>query len=211
MDLKNKDMISVIIPTLWKSEGFIDRLVQISNIDLVGEIILIDNAPQEIDISYIPKLNHIKESENIFVLPAWNKGVSLAKYDKLLIVNDDVETDWNVINLVYPHITEDKGIIGAGGKCWDNPQGEFRIEEIDSLIACYACLFFIHKNSYIFVPHEFKIHYGDNWLFNQIKKIGKSNYSIEGWVMGGESEQTSGLKEFDEIKNMDANVYYRFN
>jgi hypothetical protein len=200
-------MISVIIPTLWKSENFIDRLIQISNNELVGEIILIDNAPQEIDISYIPKLNHIKESENTFVLPAWNKGVLLAKYDKLLIVNDDVETDWNIIDLVYPYITEDKGIIGAGGKCWDNPEGEFRIEIYDNIRACYACLFFIHKNSYIPVPSEFKIHYGDNWLFNKIKQNSKSNYAIEGWVMGGESEQTSGLKEFDEIKRLDNIVY----
>lgn len=200
-------MISVIIPTLWKPKGFIDRLIQISNNELVGEIILIDNAPQDIDISYIPKLNHIKEPQNTFVLPAWNKGVSLSKYDKLLIVNDDVETDWSIIDLVYPHITEDKGIIGAGGKCWDNPEGEFRIETYDYITACYACLFFIHKNSYIPVPPEFKIHYGDNWLFNEIKQNFKSNYAIQGWVMGGESEQTSGLKEFDEIKKLDNIVY----
>jgi hypothetical protein len=200
-------MISVIIPTLWKSEGFIDRLIQISKNELVGEIILIDNAPQNVDLSYIPKLNHIKEPENTFVLPAWNKGVSLAKYDKLLIVNDDVETDWNIIDLVYPHITEDKGIIGTGGKCWDNPNGEFRLETYDSIRACYACLFFIHKNSYIFVPSEFKIHYGDNWLFEQIQRANKSNYAIEGWVMGGDAEQTSGLKEFDEIKKLDNIIY----
>lgn len=200
-------MISVIIPTLWKPKGFIDRLIQISNNKLVGEIILIDNDPQDIDISYIPKLNHIKEPQNTFVLPAWNKGVSLAKYDKLLIVNDDVETDWSIIDLVYPHITEDKGIIGSGGKCWDNPVGEFRLEIYNALISCYACLFFIHKNSYISIPKEFKIHYGDNWLFNKIRQSDKFNYAIEGWVMGGESEQTSGLKEFDEIKKMDNIVY----
>lgn len=200
-------MISVIIPTLWKSEGFLDRLLQISNNELVGEIILIDNTPQDTDISHISKLNHIKEPENIFVTPAWNKGVSLAKYDKLLIVNDDVETDWSVINLAYPYITEDRGIIGAGNKCWDNPQGEFRVEEFGSLMACYACLFFIHKNSYIPIPHELKIHYGDNWLFEKIKQTGKHNYAIEGWVMGGESEQTSGLEIFNERKNIDADVY----
>ena len=203
-------MISVVIPTLWKPKGVIDRLIQISSNELVGEIILIDNAPQDdIDLSYFPKINHIKETENIFVTPAWNKGVSLAKYDKILIVNDDVETDWRVINLTYPHITEDKGIIGAGNKCWDNPQGEFRINVFENLMACYACLFFIHKNSYIEIPHELKIHYGDNWLFDKINQSGKQNYAIDGWIMGGLSEQTSGLEEFNDRKSEDSAIYQK--
>jgi hypothetical protein len=108
-------MISVIIPTLWKPEGFIERLEEISKNSNVGEIILIDNSTLDIDTSHIPKLNHIKENQNTYVIPAWNKGVKLAKYDKLLIANDDVETDWGVIDVVYPHITEDKGSYRSWG------------------------------------------------------------------------------------------------
>jgi hypothetical protein len=65
---------------------------------------------------------------------------------------------------------------------------------------CYGCVFAIHKNSYLPIPEDLLIHYGDNWLFD---KSGKSNYQIHNWIMGGESEQTSGLKEFDSIKELD--------
>lgn len=44
---------------------------------------------------------------------------------------------------------------------------------------------------------------------NKIKQTGKSNYAIEGWIMGGKSEQTSGLEIFNERKNMDANIYFK--
>ena len=101
-------MISVVIPTLWKPNGVLEKLQDIASIDLVGEIILIDNdTSQNIDLSHISKVIHVKEPQNIYVIPSWNKGVALAKYDKILVTNDDVETDWNVIPAIYPHITPD--------------------------------------------------------------------------------------------------------
>jgi hypothetical protein len=199
-------MISVIIPTLWKPEGFIERLKEISKNSFVGEIILIDNSTLNIDTSYIPKLNHIKETQNTYVIPAWNKGVKLAKYDKLLIVNDDVETDWSIIDIIYPHITEDKGLIGAGISCWQQNNKIGELSQAPYMPNCYACFFFIHKNSYIEIP-EMKIHYGDNWIFDVIKSQGKNNYQILDWDMGGDSEQTSGLEEFNRIKQQDLVIY----
>lgn len=199
-------MISVIIPTLWKPEGFLERLEEISKNSFVGEIILIDNSTLNIDTSHISKINHIKENQNTYVIPAWNKGVKLAKYDKLLIVNDDVETDWSIIDITYPHITEDKGLIGAGSNCWQGNDGEPQLNPISVMPSCYACLFFIHKNSYIEIP-EMRVHYGDNWIFDYLRFKGKSNYEILNWDMGGDSEQTSGLEEFNPIKQQDLIIY----
>lgn len=199
-------MISVIIPTLWKPKGFIERLEEISKNSNVGEIILIDNSTLDIDTSHIPKLKHIKEYQNTYVIPAWNKGVNLAQYDKLLIVNDDVETDWGIIDIVYPHITEDKGLIGAGVNCWQGNDGEPQLNPISNMPGCYACLFFVHKNSYVEIP-EMRVHYGDNWIFNHLRLNGRPNYEILNWDMGGESEQTSRLEEFDLIKQQDLIIY----
>jgi hypothetical protein len=201
-------MISVVIPTLWKPNGFLDRLQEISKIDLVGEIILIDNdILKNIDLSYISKINHIKESQNLYVIPSWNKGVSLAKYDKLLIVNDDVETNWKIIEEIEPFITEDKGMIGASINCWHCEEEKNQMSPTDYMPNCYACLFFIHKESYTPIPEVMKVHYGDNWLFNNLSSIGKQNYTIDGWKLGGDAEQTSGLKEFDVIKQQDRIAY----
>lgn len=205
---KNKSMISVVIPTLWKPNGFLDRLQEISNIDLVGEIILIDNdISKNVDLSHINKINHIKEPQNIYVIPSWNKGVFLAKYDKILIANDDVETDWNVIPAIYPHITPDKGMIGASINCWHLLEKKNEVCPTNNMPNCYACFFFIHKEAYTPIPEVMKVHYGDNWLFNNLSNIGKQNYEIVGWKLGGDSEQTSGLKEFDIVKHQDRIAY----
>jgi len=199
-------MISVIIPTMWKCKNFKTgkTLNELSQHEFIGEIILIDNAEKtEFNIE-IPKLIHIKEGKNTYVNAAWNKGVRLAKYDKLLILNDDVETEWGVIDLVYDFITENVGVIGAGVSCWQYNGGIPQIEKTSFRTNCYGCLMFIHKKSYIQIPEQLKIHYGDDWLFT---KSGKPNYEIVNWKMGGESEQTSGLSEFNQIKIDDANTY----
>ena len=201
-------MVSVIIPTLWKPKGFLQRLEAISKNPNVGEIVLIDNSNLHVDTSHIAKVRHIRENRNTYVIPAWNKGVRLSKYDKLLIVNDDVETDWSIITDVYSEVTEEKGLIGAGPSCWQSKKNIPELHPISTMPNCYACCFFIHKNSYTEIP-EMKIHYGDNWIFDVIKAKGKTNYEIINWDMGGESEQTSRLEEFDSIKHEDLKVYNR--
>jgi hypothetical protein len=204
-------MISVIIPTLWIPGGLLERLNEISKIDSVGEIILIDNdISKNMDLSHISKIVHIKEPKNIYPIPSWNKGVSLAKYDKLLILNDDVETDWDIINQVNEYITPDKGLIGAGVSCWQYKGADPIMCPINVRQACYACLFFVHKNSYIPIPDGMQVWYGDDWLFLEIINSGKLNYEITNWKMGGKSEQTSGLSKFDEIKKSDGIFYNNY-
>ena len=100
-------------------------------------------------------------------------------------------------------ITEDKGMIGAGVSCWqykENWEGSGGVVPINHRTNCYGCVFAIHKNSYIPIPQDLLIHYGDDWLFT---KSGKQNYEIINWEMGGESEQTSGLTEFNQVKLVD--------
>jgi|688.fasta_scaffold315379_2 hypothetical protein len=199
-------MISVIIPTLWKPQIMKDGtlLSKLSNHNLVGEIIIIDNSLSYSSDEIDGKIRKISYGENIYVNSSWNIGVELSNYEKLLILNDDVETNLDIIDLVYEHITEDKGIIGAGVSCWQYKGGMPAINYIPSRQACYGCLMFIHKNSYTMIPEDIKIWHGDDWLF---LKSGKANYEITNWKMWGESEQTSGLPEFNEIKENDTKIY----
>jgi hypothetical protein len=87
-------MYSVIALTMWKCERFKETLTELDKHPLVGEIILIDNSEMDVDSLKLKKLNHIKEDKNTYINPAWNKGVSLAKYNKLLVLNDDLWFDW---------------------------------------------------------------------------------------------------------------------
>lgn len=204
-------MISVIVPTMWRVPSFLDELKKLSEYHLVGEIILIDNT--ECGISFeepIDKLVHIKEFRNTYVNPAWNKGVTLSQYDKLLIMNDDVITNYHIIHLVYDMINENYGMIGAGKSCW-NPHWKIGTKPglgfIHHRPHSYASFFFIHKSSYKMIPEEMKILFGDEWLFHN---VGKPNLEIQNWFIGGDASQTSDDIQFNTIKQQDRNYYEQY-
>ena len=198
-------MISVIMPTMWQGREGIETIRALNEIKSVGEIIVIDNTPDEIHLDDFKKVVHIREGKNTYVNPAWNKGYRLAKFDKLLFVNDDVETDWSFVDKLEEYITEDRGMIGAGVTCWQGPHRSGGVAPIKNRPNCYGCVFAMHKNSYVEIPEDLKIHYGDDWLFT---KSGKPNYEITHWKMSGESEQTSGQAEFNPIKEADKRLWF---
>jgi len=181
-------MISVIMPSMFIPDGIVDRVKEVCNHPLVGEFILMDNTVEGNHITEeIPKLTYIQEGRNTFINPAWNKGAEMAKYDKLMFLNDDVITDFSLIDKVYEHINEDKGIIGLGEGCWEYKRGSFGIRPIYQFRGGFACLFFIHKNVYRHIPEEIKVWYGDNWLFD---KTGKQPHEITNWKVGGQISAT---------------------
>jgi hypothetical protein len=218
--------ISVIIPTLWKPIGLEERLIELSKIDSVEEIILIDNTPSPPDLT-IPKLNHIKEYRNTYVNPAWNKGFRLSKSNKLCFMNDDVDFDFDLFKNISPHITEDKGMIGLyeyhGNGVWEDEPGcdrsrpdyrrgnrgmELKVLEVNGgRRPGFGCLWFIHKKSYTTIPEEIKIWYGDDWIYH---KSGKPNYSIINLDIIGKPSQTSDLIEFNEVKSKDQGLYHKY-
>jgi len=182
-------MITVILPTMFIPNDVEDKIKELCQHELIGEIIIIDNTDDGYELNYEHyKIKHIKEYQNIFVNPAWNKGYKLAKYDKLLFLNDDIYFDFKIIDLVYDHITEDKGIIGLGRTCYDYFGGEFKIQPINELKTGFGCLFFIHKKSYKEIPDDLKIWYGDDWL---LYKSGKQPYEIMNWKVWGDFSQTT--------------------
>jgi len=204
-------MISVIMPTMWKPEGVLATIKQIVEQPSCGELIIIDNSETDTSMfdvfhTEFPKVVYINEGKNTYVNPAWNKGAQLAKFDKLCFVNDDVETDWDILNKMDYEgiISEDRGMIGPNESCWKGLNASPGVYPVTNRDNCYGCLFFIHKNSYVPIPDDLLVHYGDDWLFT---KSGKQNYGINAWPMSGESEQTSGLTQFDTVKLVDAHIW----
>lgn len=199
-------MISVIIPTMWLAEGLLDRLHQLSLIAEVGEIILIDNSETPPDLE-IPKLVHIREYKNTYVNPAWNKGVELSKHDRLCIMNDDIGFEDDLFSQVEPHISEDKGMIGLyefDGVPYRDEDKLFKLVDTKRWRGMgYACLFFIHKKSYVEIP-EMKIWYGDDYLFHCNTK---TNYYMANANVWGTPSITSRNPIFDPIKQRDSEIY----
>jgi hypothetical protein len=112
-------MISVIIPTMWKCDRLYETLHELNEHPLVGEILLFDNTTNTNKIIHLDKVIHILEGKNTYVTAPWNKGVSLSKYDKLFILNDDTWMDWSILNKLYNFITPDIGVIGLSGDAYD--------------------------------------------------------------------------------------------
>jgi hypothetical protein len=196
-------MYSIIIPTMWKCNRFQQTLRELSAHELVGEIILIDNTSNELTIE-LPKLIHILEGKNTFVNPAWNKGVEMTKYNKLLILNDDIWMDWNILNIVESYITEDNGVIGMAEENYHNPSTELGLEPITHRNGGFGCAMFIHRENYTPIPTEMKIWCGDDWLFVKNRNRRKQNYKITGFKIEGEiSATTDTLSNIDEIKERD--------
>lgn len=216
-------MISVIIPTMFKVGRLYKTLLELSDCEEVGEIILIDNTPNQATLN-VPKLIHICEGRNTYVNPAWNKGAKMAKFDKLCFMNDDLWFDFSYLKQISNYITEDVRMIGMApfyeqlSYNYRMPGENFNVIKIDPHFSdnlihrpdAFACCFFIHKNNYVEIPDELKIWCGDDWLFYQDRN---ANRLIEGIKCEGGVSATaddSSLKSsFDIITNNDIQVMKR--
>lgn len=202
-------MLSVIIPSLFKIERFYKTLQELSNCNEVGEIVVIDNTGIEKKLN-IPKLNYIIEPENTFINPAWNKGVSLAKYDKLCIMNDDIWFNFNYLTRISEFINSRIGMIGMSEDNYNTPKPNFSISKKEKLEGYpkgkmnygYACCFFMHKSNWINIPEEIKLLGGDDYLFYY--NNGLDNYVINGihckGSISGTLDNPSLINHFYPIK-----------
>ncbi len=205
-----KQVISVIIPTLWKIDRLYQTIDELNECEYVDDIILIDNTGIKKNISG-KKLTYILEKENTYVNPAWNKGVHLSKNDKICILNDDVWFDWNRLNEISDSITQDIGLIGMS-------PNNYKLSEDKNLVLSkiesdwktqkgyrppgYGCCLFIHKNNWIDIPTEIKIWAGDDFIFYYKNNL--SNYILDGLKCDGFMSATNdAFQEFDSIRNND--------
>lgn len=208
-------MYTIIIPTLWKCSRLLQTLNELNECEYVGEIILIDNTSNDKPIEGLDKLNHILEGHNTYVTAPWNKGARLAKYDKLLILNDDTWFDWNILNALSDYITPQIGMVGISKEGYLRDETEnLSLIPIEQRPLAYACAFFIHKGSFIPIPEEFKIYCNDDWLFVKNRQAGKINYMIDGFKINGwislTSDDSTLAPEIESIKNNDLQLKIKY-
>ena len=85
------------MPTLWRAREIynsIDNFKKVTNKNV--ELILIDNKNSNF-VDTDPRITVIKCSKNIFVNPAWNLGVKLAKNEYICLLNDDIHFNFTTI------------------------------------------------------------------------------------------------------------------
>ena len=197
---------SIIIPTLWKSNRTHKLLSDLIKCQYVDEIILIDNAGKFFEYyEALDKVKLVKVEENIYVNPAWNLGIKIAKNDLIALVNDDINFDTNIFGVIDENVLNKFGIVGMGE---DNYK-----EQIDDSKGPYldvwkpgvndwgwGCMILLDKKNWIDIPEDIKIWYGDNIIkdVNSVSKGVLRNFKVE-----TEMSTTSDETEWDEVKKKD--------
>ncbi len=194
-------MFTCIIPTLWRSSRIHKLLIDLSQCEQVGEIILIDNA-NGADVN-IPKVKHYRLKENIFVNPAWNLGVSLASFENIAIINDDVNFDTSIFATLQPQM-KDIGVCGMMFENYSKKQTEnIKIFDVKERPYGWGCLFFFHLTNYVQIPNELKIACGDDYLI----KFAPKATQLLGLQIESDISTTTREPEFGEQQYLD-NEYY---
>ena len=201
---------SVIIPTLWKSKRTDKLLKDLEDCIYVDEIIIIDNASIYETDRTIGKIRMVSKGENIYVNPAWNLGIQIAKNDLVALVNDDINFDTTIFGVITKDILSEFGIIGQSEFNYKvNNSDEPILEKWTGNVRDWGwgCLIMFDKTNWIDIPDDIKIWYGDDYIFkcNPSTKSTLKNFNIE-----TEMSTTSDEKEWDIIKKEDYNNFINY-
>lgn len=184
-------MFSVVVPTMWKFEPFIQFVEDMTSATPVDEIIIINNnrdqTPNHSVLNH-PKVQHIVCDHNIFVNPAWNLGVRLARNDRVCIVNDDLIFDLKVFHRMWPHIHPERGVYGMSAGNVEMGQEPITTGEIN-VRHCptpyhhithfgYGQFMMFNKNNYIPIIDGLDIYWGDNFIYDTMYFKMNQNYHI---------------------------------
>jgi hypothetical protein len=203
---------SVIIPTLWKSNRTEQLIRDLNECDFVDEIIIIDNTnTDEWDRTY-RKIRTVSKGENIYVNPAWNWGIELAKNECIALLNDDINFDPNIFGIIDKNVLDTFGIIGMGEGNYKTPIDEERGPYLDVWQPGvndwgWGCFIIFDKKNWIDIPDNIKIWYGDNFIkdVNPSPKACLRNFKVE-----TEMSTTSDEKEWDDIKKKDYEYFINY-
>lgn len=168
---------SVIIPTMWKANRFLEKMiVQYEACPDVEEILIIYNALGPHSFVFdCGKVRVLNDGTNLFVNPSWNLGVSEAAAENVLIANDDIHIVGvcEVINFLKTILR--KGIIiGPDKNCF--PQN--RTEELGQMRISrstvergygFGVFMSVKRESYIPIPKELKVWFGDTFLHTSLE------------------------------------------
>jgi len=209
--------VSVIIPTMFRCANITNNLLESLYDDpAVSEVVIIDNTEDQSNLDKITineKLQIHSQGKNIYVNPAWNLGVAIAKEDIIAIINDDVTIPNNLFSVLSQVDFKEIGIVGA---CHPTIQQvehpvRFNIENAELFAVSermwgYGIFMAMHKNTYINIPEDMLVWCGDDYLFHQNRSLKRQNYVLICPIQTKMST-TSDDPIFDKIKEKDLEMY----
>ncbi len=227
-----ENRFSVIIPTVLKCIDVTnDLLRKLYDDPAVGEVIIIDNYSEDIepwsygcvfeDTTYYSsgllwdeKTVYRYPGENIYVNPAWNLGVSISKYDNIVLGSDDVIIPENVLSALSTIDLKPMGLLGiARDTIYDQDADvnqemtELKMERTTDRTWGYGIFMVLHKDNYYQTPNEIKIWCGDDLQFKWQDHNGRFNYKMYVPIKTKMST-TSDLPQYDEVKQNDLRLFH---
>lgn len=202
---------SLIIPTMWKQMKYLRKMLPVYNDEkMIGEILIINNAKSSFDLNKIKSFSKVKiinDGENLYVNPSWNFGVQAAKYDRVIIANDDIyfESLDKVLELVDANLSKGK-IFGFAENCFYQKQKlslHLREPEKGYRAHGFGMFMIMEKDSYREIPNEIKIWCGDRLLYYVNKPL-----LIEGVDVNAEIGGTTRSLNLSKYRIRD-NAYWR--
>jgi len=194
---------------MWRSGRTVELLKAYNECPHVDEIILINNdpnnTPQLPEIDNMEKLCVTSFGSNMFVNPAWNYGMIIAKYPYAIISNDDISFDVNaVLEFMSDKEFDCVGVHPVGINSGD--KHELEIVDGTHIGNGWGVLLFIKRITYKKIPGMLKIWFGDNW-------IQMTSPNAQSLILNLETEMsvTSGSSEFTDVIRMDISNWIRMN
>lgn len=201
------------MPSLKPASEMMEQFNSISSQVPDVEILYVDNSESNEECSHANVTHLNKGKKNIFVNPSWNLGASKAKFDTLLIFQDDIDINWDIVPKVKEFISPEVGMVGPPRENTmlnphnavpeTSPSG-LSLFPLSDRNEGYSYAFFIHKESYVPVPEELKIFWGDEYIF---RKNHKRNWLLTDLHVLGEMSQSSRSPEFEAIAENDSMLF----
>ena len=168
---------SIIIPTMYfHLKQLYQMLVVYNSMDCIGEILLINNNKDErIDFN-LDKIRVIGTGVNQYVNSSWKLGAMEAKYENIIIANDDIllKGDVETLFLYVADRLKGNSVFGPSKRCYAQykvirklsceraqTSSKFRMNY------GYGVLMFMKRNTFLntIIPDDFLVWYGDHILF----------------------------------------------
>ena len=221
-------MISFIIPTIWKAEEIYKSIEQFKRLKHKNaELIIIDNTHSDF-YDNDPRITIVKCTNNIFVNPAWNIGVKLARNNYICLLNDDIYFNYvNLFNNFERFIDQNPnlGLIGFNENSRVRDNSNILNKDDDELILvdttgivpfAYGCCMFLKKEDYFDIYEECKIFYGDTILIvsivdtkrkymyyiDNLISIGRISVSSDDYPKNMESDEIEFYKQYKILKKI---------
>jgi hypothetical protein len=198
---------TIIIPTMWYFPKRLQSMVKAyDKIPCVKEILIINNRREgKIKLSS-KKVRVLGNGVNMFVNPAWNLGVKETKTDKVIIANDDiiikeVERVINIMNYLVIPLT----VVGLDSSSYRGETVARGVNFPKQMEHGFGVFMAMYKTSYVEVPKEFKVWYGDNIQF-----INNDPATITGFKVETNMRGTSRRLNLNKERKSELNAWKNY-